>query len=66
MEKLLFTFEWKSGSLNDNIIKWLKEKNISFRYTDFELEADLYGIGKWFRFEFENLGNDLTGVTIEA
>lgn len=65
MDTLLFTFEWTSGSLNDNIIKWLKEKNINFRYNLFELEADIYGIGEWFKFDFEKLNPTLTAVTIQ-
>lgn len=61
---ILFTFDWLTGSLNDNIIRWLKERNINYRYTLFELEADLRGVGEWVRFDFEKLGANTTAITI--
>lgn len=34
-KKYLFTIEWKTGNINDNIIKWLKENNIDFHYNKY-------------------------------
>ena len=45
MEKYAFTIEWKNGSINDNIVKFLKANNIDFHYNHFfQLVADVYGI----------------------
>ena len=41
MEKYAFTIEWKNGSINDNIVKFLKANNIDFHYNHFfQLVAD--------------------------
>ena len=63
--KNIFTFEWKAGSANDNIIKWLKSKNISFHYDHyFRLVADIYRNGKLYKFDYNHINGDLYGVTI--
>ena len=63
--KYAFIVKWEKGSMNDNIIKWLKKNNISFCYSHFgELIADMYGIGEFFKFENEHLGNSLYGIKI--
>ena len=37
-----FTIEWKNGSFNDNIVKFLKANNIDFHYNHFfQLVADV-------------------------
>ena len=42
MEKYAFTIEWKNGSFNDNIVKFLKANNIDFHYNHFfQLAADV-------------------------
>ena len=66
MKKYLFTFEWANGSMNDNIIKWLKQNKISFHYNGcFELVADVYGINQYFKFDYEKINGDLYGVFIK-
>ena len=35
MEKYAFTIEWKNGSINDNIVKFLKANRIEFHYNHF-------------------------------
>ena len=45
----LFTFTWKKGSVNDNIIKYCKNQGIDFRYNSFgNLELDIEQLGVWF------------------
>ena len=52
-KELLFSFVWEKGSLNDNIIKYLKSKNIRFRYGPYlQLIAQING--EWVRFYHEN------------
>ncbi len=52
-KELLFSFIWEKGSLNDNIIKYLKSKNIRFRYGPYlQLFAQING--EWVRFYHEN------------
>lgn len=31
----IFSFKWENGSVNDNIVKIAKDRNISFRYAHF-------------------------------
>ena len=39
---ILFKFKWEKGSINDNIIKYLKSKNIQVRYSEHcQLEAKI-------------------------
>ena len=64
MKKYNFTVEWEKGSINDNIIKFLKENNISFHYNHFgTLVADLYGIGQYFKFDYEHINGNTYGIT---
>ena len=52
-KELLFSFYWEKGSLNDNIINYLKSKNIRFRYRPhLQLEANIKG--QWVTFYHEN------------
>lgn len=63
MKKYNFTIEWTSGSINDNIIKYLKENNIEYYYNQyFQLVADLYGIGKYFKFDYEKINGNTYGI----
>ena len=49
--KYKFIINWERGSINSNIVSYLKENNISFYYNHFgKLVADLYGIGQMFTF----------------
>ena len=67
MKNYLFTFEWVSGSMNDNIIKWLKQNNIDWHYNHFfELVADVYGISQYLKFDYEKISGELYGVFIKA
>lgn len=58
-----FTIEWEDGSINNNIIKYLKENNISFHNNHFgDLVADLYGIGQYFKFDYEHISGNTYGI----
>ena len=64
MKKYNFTVEWEKGSISDNIIKFLKENNISFHNNHFgTLVADLYGIGQYFKFAYEHISGNTYGIT---
>ena len=66
MEKYAFTIEWKNGSFNDNIVKFLKANNIDFHYNHFfQLVADFYGNGKYFTFDYEKINGDIFGIILE-
>ena len=66
MKKYAFTIEWKNGSINDNIVKLLKAKNIDFHYNHFfQLVADVYGIGKYFTFDYEKINGNIFGIILE-
>ena len=66
MEKYAFTIEWKNGSINDNIVKFLKANNIDFHYNHFfQLVADFYGNGKYFTFDYEKINGDIFGIILE-
>ena len=63
MKKYNFTVEWEKGSINDNIIKFLKENNIDFYYNHyFQLVADLYGTGQYFKFDYEHIEGKTFGI----
>lgn len=62
-DNILFKFKWEKGSINDNIIKYLKSKNIQFRYSKyFQLEAKIKG--NWVRFDYEKKDDGLTYIYI--
>ena len=61
--KYKFIIKWKSGSINSNIVSYLKENNISFYYNHFgKLVADLYGIGQMFTFDYEEIKENVFGI----
>ena len=63
-KELLFSFHWENGSMNDNIIKYLKSNNIEFRYGPyFVLEAKIKG--KWVRFDYDGNIDDMMNVYID-
>ena len=65
MEKYAFTIEWKNGSINDNIVKFLKANSIDFHYNHFfQLVADFYGNGKYFTFDYEKISGDIFGIIL--
>lgn len=47
----LFSFNWENGSVNDNIVKYLKNNDIQFRYIYSNLEANING--QWVRFDYK-------------
>lgn len=66
MEKYVFTFEWRTGSVNDNIVKFLKANNIEFHYNCFfQLVADIYENGKYFTFDYEKINGDIFGIMLK-
>ena len=66
MGKYAFTIEWENGSINNNIVKFLKAKNIDFHYNHFfQLVADVYGIGKYFTFDYEKINGNIFGIIPE-
>lgn len=62
MKDYLFTFEWENGCVNDYIIKYLREKNISYFYHYQKIVADLYRIGKYFKFDYEHINGNTFGI----
>jgi len=59
----LFTFEWQTGSINDNIIKYLKNKNIPWKYNGhFQLEGKIKN--KWVTFVYNTDSKNITHVYI--
>lgn len=63
MKKYAFTIEWINGSINDNIVKFLKANNIDFYYNRFfQLVADLYYIGKYYKFDYEKISGNTYGI----
>ncbi|MBQ2396856.1 MAG: hypothetical protein II304_07490 [Bacteroidales bacterium] len=66
MKKYAFTIEWQRGSINDNIIKFLKTHDINFHYNCFfQLVADMYGAGKYFTFDYEKINGDIYGIILK-
>lgn len=60
----VFSFKWEKGSVNDNIIKYLNEKNIKWRYDEFfNLEAFIKG--NWVKFDYETDLDDITHIYIK-
>lgn len=67
MNKYNFIVDWTSGSINDNIIKYLKDNNIKYYYNQyFILIADIYGIGEYFKFDYEKIHGSAYGITAIA
>lgn len=63
MKKYLFTFEWEKGCVNDYIVKFLKENKIDYFYSYQRIVADLYGIGQYFKFDYEHISGNTYGIT---
>ena len=67
MNKYNFIVDWTSGSINDNIIKYLKDNDIKYYYNQyFVLFADIYGIGQYFKFVHEKINDSTYGITAIA
>lgn len=63
-DNVLFSFIWEKGSINDNIIKYLKSNNIQFRYDHyFKLEAKIKG--EWVNFDYKGTVDGLTTIYIK-
>lgn len=62
MKKYIFTFEWKKGCVNDYIGRFLKENEINYFYYMQQLVADVYGIGQYFKFDYEHINGNIYGV----
>ena len=46
-------FKWENGSINDNIIKLLRNHNIDYYHTfSGDIMADVYGIGLFKKVEY--------------
>ena len=66
MKKYAFTIEWSKGSINNNIVKFLKANNINFHYNYFfQLVADFYGNGEYFTFDYEQISGDIFGIILK-
>lgn len=68
MTNFLFKFNWTDGakSVNDYIIKWLKENKIKFYYNGFSvLMADVYGINLYLAFDYKKINSNTYGVFIK-
>lgn len=66
MKKYLFTFTWESGCVNGYITEYLEENKINYFYRYQEIVADLYGIGQYFKFDYEHItGNEYGVIAIE-
>lgn len=64
--KYAFIIEWKDGSINDNIVKYLRENKIDYhRNHYFQLVADIYNNGNYYSFDYEKINGDLYGITLE-
>ena len=62
-KKYLFTFEWTKGCVNDYIRKFLKENKVDYFYSFQRIVADLYGIGQYFKFDYEHISGNTYGIT---
>lgn len=59
-------FIWNEGNKNDNAIKLFKENGIVFHYDKFfNLVADFYGIGLYFKVGYIKLHDNVFGVVID-
>ena len=66
MEKYAFTIEWTKGSINDNIVKFLKANNIDFYYNHFfQLVADVFKLGIYYKFDYEKISGNTYGIIIK-
>ena len=65
MEKYIFTIEWTRGSINDNIVKFLKANNIDFYYLHAQPVADILGLGIYYKFDYEKISGNTYGIIIK-
>lgn len=66
MEKYIFTIEWTRGSINDNIVKFLKANNIDFYYNRFfQLVADVFKLDIYYKFDYEKISGNTYGIIIK-
>lgn len=61
--KKIFSFKWENGSINDNIARIAKDRNISFRYDHFcNIELFINGL---YRTTHSEIVKDYVDVYIE-
>ena len=65
MGKYAFKIEWTSGSINDNIVKFLKANNIDFYYLHGQPVADILGLGIYYKFDYEKISGNTYGIIIK-
>lgn len=65
MGKYAFKIEWTRGSINDNIVKFLKANNIDFYYIHGQLVADVCKLGIYYKFDFEHISGNTYGIMIK-
>mgnify|MGYP000850154907 CR=1 FL=1 len=66
MRNTNLSFNWSTGSRNENAIKVFGKNNIKWEYSHFgELTADFYGIGTFFKVLFEDAGGDIVNIGFE-
>lgn len=64
--KYAFVIEWKNGSINDNIVKYLRKNKIDYHYNHyFQLIADIYNNGNYYTFDYEKINGDLFGIILK-
>ena len=62
-KKCLYVFTWKSGTINDHIIGFLKSYDISYYFDHYgRLIGDLTGLGDWFSFDYIQLNKNIFGI----
>lgn len=59
----IFSFKWENGSINDNIVRFAKNRDISFRYDHF-CNIELFVNGLYYSVKSE-INNDTVDVYIE-
>lgn len=61
--KKIFSFKWENGSINDNIARIAKDRDISFRYDHFcNIELFINGL---YHTTHSEIVNDYVDVYIE-
>ena len=64
--KYAFVIEWKNGSINDNIVKYLRKNKIDYHYNYyFQLIADIHNNGNYYTFDYEKINGDLFGIILK-
>lgn len=60
--KKIFSFKWENGSINDNIIRFAENRDISFRYDHFcNIELFINGL---YRITHSEISKDYVDVDV--